>query len=91
MGCLPPHMAQEHGAMRHGLGYFEDAMMAKFSPGKFVREVRQEANKIVWPTPRETTATTIMVLIMTAILAIFFLGIDSAFGALVNWLLSFAQ
>ena len=66
-------------------------MMAKFSPGKFVREVRAEASKIVWPTTRETTGTAVMVLIMTTILAIFFLGIDSAFGALVNWLLSFAQ
>ncbi len=65
--------------------------MAKFSPGKFVREVRAEASKIVWPTTRETTGTAVMVLIMTTILAIFFLGIDSAFGALVNWLLSFAQ
>jgi preprotein translocase subunit SecE len=64
--------------------------MAKTSPGEFVRQVRAEASKIVWPTPRETTTTAIMVLIMTAILAIFFLGIDSAFSALVRWLLSFA-
>lgn len=64
--------------------------MAKFNVGKFVREVRAETNKIVWPTVRETNMTAIMVLIMTAILAVFFLGVDSLFGALVNWLLSLA-
>ena len=64
--------------------------MAKFSPGKFVREVRAEASKVVWPTTRETTVTAIMVLIMTALLSIFFLGVDGAFGALVTWLLSLA-
>ena len=53
--------------------------MAKFNVGKFVREVRAETNKIVWPTVRETNMTAIMVLIMTAILAVFFLGIDSLF------------
>jgi preprotein translocase subunit SecE len=64
--------------------------MAKFSPGKFIREVRSEGRKIVWPTPRETMVTAIMVLIMTTLLAIFFLGIDTLFGALVGWLLSLA-
>lgn len=64
--------------------------MAKTSPGEFIRQVRAEGAKIVWPTSRETFATAIMVLIMTALLAVFFLGIDSAFGALVRWLLSFA-
>ncbi|MCU0729317.1 MAG: preprotein translocase subunit SecE [Sphingopyxis sp.] len=64
--------------------------MAKINPSKFVNEVRAEARKIVWPTVRETNMTAIMVLIMTAILAIFFLGIDSLFGATVRWLLSLA-
>ena len=65
--------------------------MAKSSPGEFVRQVRAEANKIVWPTPRETMMTTIMVLIMTTLLAVFFLGIDNLFGFIVTWLLSFAS
>ncbi|MEQ1687688.1 MAG: preprotein translocase subunit SecE [Sphingopyxis sp.] len=64
--------------------------MAKFSPGKFVNEVKNEGRKIVWPTSRETMVTAIMVLIMTTLLALFFLGIDTLFGALVTWLLAFA-
>jgi preprotein translocase subunit SecE len=68
----------------------KEDVMAKTNPGEFVRQVRAEANKIVWPTPRETMVTAIMVLIMTTILAIFFLGVDGLFRFIVNWLLSFA-
>ena len=50
--------------------------MAKTTPGEFVRQVRQEASKVVWPTPRETTITSIMVFIMVVIMAVFFLGVD---------------
>ncbi len=64
--------------------------MAKTSPGEFVRQVRTEMDKIVWPTSRETMATTIMVLIFTVILSIFFLGVDAVFAGLVRWLLSLA-
>jgi preprotein translocase subunit SecE len=64
--------------------------MAKNSPGEFIRQVRAEGSKIVWPTGRETFATAIMVLIMTALLAMFFLGIDGLFRFIVNWLLSLA-
>jgi preprotein translocase subunit SecE len=61
--------------------------MAKTSPGEFLRQVRAEAGNVVWPTREETTRTAIFVAIMMVILALFFLGIDSAFGAVVRWLL----
>ncbi|MCJ7421790.1 preprotein translocase subunit SecE [Sphingomicrobium astaxanthinifaciens] len=61
--------------------------MAKPSPAEFISQVRAEARKVVWPTRKETIQTAIMVLIMTAILAFFFLGIDSAFRAIVNFLI----
>jgi preprotein translocase subunit SecE len=50
--------------------------------------VRSETAKVSWPTRRETITTAIMVLIMTTLLAIFFFGIDSFFGAIVKYLLS---
>lgn len=79
------------GAARTRSRTDEDALiMAKTSPGEFVRQVRTEMDKIVWPTPRETMATTIMVLIFTVILSIFFLGVDAAFAGIVRWLLSLA-
>ena len=62
--------------------------MANISPGEFLRQVRTEASKIHWPTRQETITTAIFVAIMMTILAVFFLGIDSLFGALVRWLLS---
>ena len=65
--------------------------MAKTSPGEFIRQVRVEIGKVVWPTRQETTQTAIMVLIMTIILAIFFLGVDAFFNMVVKGLLSLAQ
>ena len=64
--------------------------MAKTSPGEFVRQVRVETAKIAWPTRRETITTTIMVLIMTTILSLFFLGVDQVLGRFVKLLLSLA-
>ena len=65
--------------------------MAKTSPGQFINQVKDEARKIVWPTSRETVQTTIMVLIMTTILALFFFGVDTVFNAIVSWLTSLAR
>ena len=64
--------------------------MAKTSPGEFVRQVRSEAAKVAWPTRRETMITTVMVLIMTTLLSIFFLGVDQLLGGAVRFLLSLA-
>jgi len=65
--------------------------MARTSIGEFVNQVKTEAGKIVWPTGRETVQTTILVLIMTTILAMFFLGVDTVFNAIVSWLTSLAR
>lgn len=62
--------------------------MAKISPGEFIRQVRTEASKVVWPTRQETVTTAMFVGIMMALLAMFFLGVDTVFGKIVKWLLS---
>ena len=49
-------------------------------PLKFVREVRAEVAKVTWPTRRDTTVTTSLVLAMTVTVALFFLVIDQAIG-----------
>ena len=61
--------------------------MAKVSPGEFFRQVRAETAKVVWPSRRETMLTALMVVIMTALLGLFFFGVDSAFSATVQGLL----
>jgi preprotein translocase subunit SecE len=62
--------------------------VARVSPGEFIRQVRAETAKVVWPTTRETVTTTIMVIIMTTVLGVFFLGLDAVFSAIVQALLS---
>lgn len=62
--------------------------VAKVNPGEFLRQVRAETGKVVWPTRRETLMTGLMVVIMTALLGLFFFGVDSAFSAIVQLLLS---
>ncbi len=61
--------------------------MARVSPGEFLRQVRAETAKIVWPSRKETMMTALMVIIMTTLLALFFFGVDSAFSAIVQALL----
>jgi preprotein translocase subunit SecE len=62
--------------------------MARVSPGEFLRQVRAESAKIVWPSRRETMMTALMVIVMTTLLAIFFFGVDTAFSSIVQLLLS---
>jgi len=50
-------------------------------PRKFFREVRQEVGKVVWPTRKETMASTSMVLVLVFISAIFFWFVDSMISA----------
>ncbi len=61
--------------------------MPKISPFKFLQEVRAEGQKVTWPTRKETTVTTIMVFVMVAIAAIFFLVADQVMALGVSFLL----
>jgi preprotein translocase subunit SecE len=61
--------------------------VAKVNPGEFLRQVKTETGKVVWPTRKETVTTGIMVVIMTTVLGVFFFATDSAFSAIVQALL----
>jgi preprotein translocase subunit SecE len=52
--------------------------MATTNPLQFLSQVRAEVAKVVWPTRREVTMTTIMVFIMAALTATFFSLVDWA-------------
>ena len=54
---------------------------------EFIQQVRTETSKVTWPTQRETTMTAVMVLVMTTVLALFFLGVDNVFNFLAQELL----
>ena len=61
--------------------------MAKFRPIKYVQEVKNEMDKVTWPSRRETTVTSIMVLIFVFIAAIFFLLSDQLLSWVVGLIL----
>ncbi|MFO7771196.1 preprotein translocase subunit SecE [Roseovarius gahaiensis] len=50
--------------------------MARTNPLQFIQQVRSEVAKVVWPTRREVLLTTVMVLIMAALTAVFFALVD---------------
>jgi preprotein translocase subunit SecE len=54
--------------------------MAKINPGQFVREVRQEASKVTWPTRKETLLTTAMIFMMAFFAALFLFLVDQVLG-----------
>jgi len=64
--------------------------VAKTSPNEFIRQVDAERRKITWPTTRETLMTSVMVVLLTSTLGIFFFGIDTFFGWVVKMLLGLA-
>ena len=51
-----------------------------FAPAKFVRDVRAEAAKVTWPSRRETGMTTLLVVVMAVLTAVFFLAVDYVIG-----------
>jgi preprotein translocase subunit SecE len=62
--------------------------MAKVNPLEFLRQVRQEAGRVTWPSRRETGVTTAMVFAMVFIAAMFFFLIDQGLGYVVRWALN---
>ena len=61
--------------------------MAKTEVLQFIREVRQEASKVTWPTRKETMISTGMVLVMVVVAAIFFFLVDELIAIGVRFLL----
>ena len=65
--------------------------MAKISPFKFLQEVREETEKVTWPSRRETLVTTVMVFIMVAIASVFFLFVDLVARNIITLILGIAS
>ena len=62
--------------------------MARSNPIKFAQEVRQEANKISWPSRNEVLISTAMVLFLVMLASLFFLAADQVISWLVQLMLS---
>ncbi len=65
--------------------------MAKFSPFKFLQEVRDETEKVTWPTRRETAITTAMVFVMVLVTSVFFLLADQGIRLLITTILTLGR
>ena len=63
--------------------------MAKTNPAQFVRQVRQEINRITWASRRETMLASFSVFVMALIASIFFLLVDLMLSKIVQFLLGF--
>jgi preprotein translocase subunit SecE len=61
------------------------------NPFKFLQEVRAEANKVTWPTRRETLITTGLVALMVVMAAIFFVSVDQVIRLVVGFILGFGH
>lgn len=60
------------------------------NPAKFFREVRQEMEKVTWPTRKETTISTMMVLGLATAAATFFVLVDLAISTVIRIILGIA-
>ena len=66
---------------------YERIMAERTNPFTFLQQVRAEAAKVVWPTRRETAISTVMVVVMAFLAAIFFLAADQLIGFGITFLL----
>lgn len=53
------------------------------STRQFVREVRGELKRVIWPSRKEVTSYSLVVLITVALVTLLIFGIDQGFGSLV--------
>lgn len=53
---------------------------------KFLREARSELRKVTWPSRKELTTYTIVVLVSTAIAGLFLGIVDLVVSQLISWL-----
>ena len=63
-------------------------MASKTNPFTFLQQVRSETAKVVWPSRRETVVSTIMVLVMVFIAAIFFFAADQLLSVIISFILN---
>lgn len=55
---------------------------------QFSREVKQEGQKVTWPTRKETTTTTFVVFVMIAIFSLILLLSDWVISAAIEFILN---
>lgn len=59
------------------------------NPVQFLREVKAEGQKVVWPGLKETRGLTIVVFIFVILISLFLTLSDAVFSSAVRWLIGY--
>jgi preprotein translocase subunit SecE len=88
-----PAQAGRQGAASVGRFRETERQMASktINPFTFLQQVRAETAKVTWPSRRETTISTVMVVIFAFIAAIFFFAADLLMGYGVEFILGIGR
>ena len=61
------------------------------NPFQFLQDVRAEAEKVTWPNRRETTITTVLVVLMCVFASLFLFTVDQMIHLSINLILGFGH
>lgn len=56
------------------------------NPVSFLREVKMELDKVVWPTRRQALELTLLVVVISVIVGVYVGGLDFVFTSIINTL-----
>jgi preprotein translocase subunit SecE len=59
---------------------------SRIGPRQFLREVRGEMKRVAWPSRKEVTSYSVIVLVTVSILMTFVFVLDYVFGRFVLWI-----
>ncbi len=54
------------------------------SPVIFLRDVKEQIRKIMWPSKKETVMTALFVFVFVVVMAMFFLAVDNVYVRLIG-------
>ena len=60
----------------------------KTNPAQFVREVRQELSRVIWPQRRDTLISSAIVILLIAVFSLFFLLTDQIWSFMIKKIIS---
>ena len=59
----------------------------KINPAQFVRQVRQEMQKVTWPEKKDTFISSAIVIILVILFSLFFLVTDQIWSKGLQWII----
>jgi preprotein translocase subunit SecE len=64
-----------------------DIEKKKTNPAQFVRQVRQEMQKVTWPEKKDTFISSAIVIILVILFSLFFLVTDQIWSKGLRWII----